>query len=59
MDEFIISDNFVKNSTRVALNGLWLRCGASFDYVEDGDNKIVLKESVLVGDSLVVEYTGQ
>ena len=59
MNELITSDNFAKNSTRVALNGLWLRCGVAFDYVEDGNNKIVLKESVLVGDSLVIEYTEQ
>lgn len=59
MNEFTVFDNFVKNSTKVALNGLWLRRGVSFDYIEDGSNRIVLKETILPGDSLVVEYTEQ
>ena len=44
MNEFTVFNDFVKNSTKVALNG---------------SNRIVLKETILPGDSLVVEYTEQ
>lgn len=59
MNEFITNDNFIKDSTEVCMNGLWLRRGMAFDYTEQGSNKIVLKESVLPGDSLVIEYIKQ
>lgn len=59
MSEFTTKDNFIKDSTKVCLNGLWLRRGVAFDYVEQGSNKIIFKESVLPGDSLVIEYIKQ
>lgn len=54
---FTTASNFVSGSTRLFLNGIKLRSGASFDYQETSPNEITLAQAPLAGDSLIIEYS--
>lgn len=53
---FTLSSNFVTNSTRVYVNGLRYTKGASYDYVENGNNQITFSLAPDNGDLIVVDY---
>lgn len=54
--DFTTSLDFLANSTRLFYNGLKLRRGASFDYVEVGLDTISLNFAPESDDELIVEY---
>ena len=52
---FTLSQTFVSGSTRVYLNGIRQRPGASYDYVESGQT-IVFYEAPVAEDTIEVEF---
>lgn len=53
---FSTSEIFDPNTLYVFLNGLKQRFGIDNDYVINSNNEIVMNDTPLSGDSLIVEY---
>lgn len=53
---FTTINTFRTGSTMVYLNGLRLRCGASYDYTESSSNSITFISAPFTGDSILVDY---
>lgn len=56
---FVLSENYVTNSTRVYVNGLRQTRGEDYDYEETGQKTITFSYNIDQGDLLVVDYIKQ
>jgi hypothetical protein len=54
---FSTSQVFRAGTTRLYLNGVRQRTGASFDYVESGSSNVVFSLAPKAGDTLLIDYT--
>ena len=53
---FTLSQSFISGTTRVFVNGIRYTPGATYDYVETGNNQITFTNAPDNGDLIVVDY---